>query len=184
VTPSRLPEAKQRAIREAVSAAAAALGLQEGPVHAEVRLNDDGVWILEVAARTIGGLCARTLRFGAGVSLEELVVAHATGQTPSSLVRERKPAGVMMIEIPRAGVYRGVTGVDEARAVPGVEDVVLTFRAGEHFAPLPEGAGYFGFIFARGETPAEVEQALRLSHARLRFEMDPVLPVTRAPASI
>jgi biotin carboxylase len=182
VTPSRQPEGAQREIVEAVAAAATALGLREGPVHAEVRLNESGVWILEVAARTIGGLCARTLRFGAGISLEELVVAHATGQMPASFVRERKPAGVMMIEIPRAGVYRGVTGVEEARAVPGVEDVVLTFRPGEHFTPLPDGAGYFGFIFARGETPEAVEQSLRRSHGLLRFELDPVLPVTRTSA--
>jgi hypothetical protein len=179
VTPSRLPEPKQEAIVKTIASATRAIGLREGPVHAEVRLNETGVWVLEVAARTIGGLCARALRFGAGLSLEELVLARAIGRRPASLARERKPAGVMMIAIPRSGVYRRVGGVDAARGIPLIEDVVLTFKPGEHVKPLPDGAGYLGFIFARGDTPGAVEAALRAAHAELRFEMDPVLPVSR-----
>jgi len=171
VTPSRLPAGVQDAIRKATASACAALGLTEGPVHAELRLNDDGPWVLEIAARSIGGLCSRTLRFGTGMSLEEIILRHALGWPIASLERERGAAGVMMIPIPRAGRLDGVRGVDDARAVPLVEDVVISAHVGQTLVPLPEGWQYLGFVFARGETPAGVEDALRIAHARLRFDI-------------
>jgi biotin carboxylase len=171
VTPSRLPVNVQDAIRRASAAACAALGLTEGPVHAELRLNDDGPWVLEVAARSIGGLCSRTLRFGTGLTLEELILRHALGWPIASLERERRAAGVMMIPIPRAGRLEGVRGLEQAKAVRHVEDVVISAHVGQTLVPLPEGWQYLGFIFARADTPADVEDALRAAHARLRFEI-------------
>ena len=172
VTPSRLPERVQAAIRATSSAACAALGLAEGPVHAELRLNDDGPWILEVAARSIGGLCSRTLRFGTGMTLEEIILRHALGWSIATLERERPAAGVMMIPIPGAGILRKVDGVDDAKAVGHVEDVVISAHIGQELVPLPEGWQYLGFIFARAGTPGEVEDALRIAHGRLRFAID------------
>jgi hypothetical protein len=157
-------------------ASARALGLAEGPLHAELRLAPAGPVVLEVAARSIGGLCARTLRFGAGISLEEVLVAHAMGRPLPALERERRAAGVMMLPIPRRGVLRAVGGLEEARAVPGVEDVVVTIPEGREVEPLPEGDAYLGFAFARAEAPAAVEAALRAAHARLRFDIRPALP--------
>jgi biotin carboxylase len=171
VTPSRLPGAVQERICEVTARACAALGLRQGPVHAELRLNDDGPWVLEVAARSIGGLCSRTLRFGTGMSLEELILRHALGWPIASLVRERRPAGVMMIPIPRAGHLRAVHGAERARAVPGIEEVAITAHVGQELVPLPEGWQYLGFIFARAETPDAVEKALREAHAHLRFDV-------------
>ena len=171
VTPSRLPAGVQDAIRKATASACAALGLTEGPVHAELRLNDDGPWVLEIAARSIGGLCSRTLRFGTGMSLEEIILRHALGWPIASLERERGAAGVMMIPTPRGGRLDGVRGADDARAVPLVEDVVISAHVGQTLVPLPEGWQYLGFVFARGETPAGVEDALRIAHARLRFDI-------------
>jgi biotin carboxylase len=171
VTPSRLPPIVQDRLRGATVAACAALGLTEGPVHAELRLNDDGPWVLEVAARSIGGLCSRTLRFGTGMTLEEIILRHALGWPIASLERERRAAGVMMIPIPRAGRLDAVRGVDDARAVPGVEDVVVSAHTGQTLVPLPEGWQYLGFIFARADSPADVEDALRIAHARLSFEI-------------
>jgi biotin carboxylase len=176
VTPSRHPEALQAACERVVAAAARALGLSEGPVHAELRLPPQGPVVLEVAARSIGGLCARTLRFGAGVSLEEVIVAHAAGLPLDGVRREAGAAGVMMLPIPRAGVLHGVQGIEEARAVPLVEDVVVTIPDGREVEPLPEGDSYLGFLFARGETPAAVEAALREGHRRLRFDIRAPLP--------
>jgi len=176
VTPSRHPEGERRAAADLVARAARALGLCEGPVHAELRLSRDGPVVLEVAARSIGGLCARTLRFGAGLSLEELVIAHAMGLPGSSLSRERRAAGVMMLPIPRGGVLHGVGGLEAARAVLGIEDVVITVPEGREVKPLPEGDAYLGFAFARGEEPAEVEASLRAAHARLRIDIRPPLP--------
>ena len=171
VTPSRLPADAQRAIERVAGAACVALGLTEGPVHAELRVNDAGPWVLEVAARSIGGLCSRTLRFGTGMSLEEIILRHALGWPIASLARERRPAGVMMIPIPRGGRLQAVRGTEAAGAVPGIEEVTITAHAGQDVVPLPEGWHYLGFIFARADTPDAVEAALRDAHARLTFDI-------------
>lgn len=172
VTPSRLPEDTQAAIAASVTEAAAAIGLTEGPVHAELRIDaDQQPWLLELAARTIGGLCARTLRFAAGVTLEELVLRHALG-LPLDPRREQVAAGVMMLPIPRAGRLVAVHGQDEARAVPGITALEVSIRPGGAVRPLPEGDRYLGFLFARGRTPDAVEEALRTAHAHLQVVID------------
>jgi len=178
VTPSRHPEELQQAVARATASAARALGLTHGPIHAELRLTGDGPRILEVAARSIGGLCGRALRFGVGVTLEELLLLHALGGPPV-LVRENAASGVLMLPIRRGGVLREVRGLAEARAVPGVTDVVVTAHADEELVPLPEGASYLGFAFARGETPAEVESALRRAGSFIEPLLDPKLPTAR-----
>jgi biotin carboxylase len=176
VTPSRHAPALQRAVEHVTARAAAAIGLVNGPIHAELRLAPHGPVVIEVAARSIGGLCARTLRFGLGqASLEEIVIRNALGLDLGTLVRSGA-AGVMMIPIPAGGVLGEVSGVDAARAVPLVEDVQITAREGEVLVPLPEGAAYLGFIFARGDAPAPVEEALRRAHACLDFGIAPLLP--------
>jgi biotin carboxylase len=172
VTPSRLAHAVQAEIAAATRDACSALGLTEGPIHAELRLNERGPFVLEIAARSIGGLCSRTLTFGTGLSLEELILCHALGRPLESLERERRAAGVMMIPIPRAGRLASVRGADEAAAVDGVEDVAITMHPGQEVVPLPEGWQYLGFIFARAETPDAVEHALRRAHALLRFDIE------------
>jgi biotin carboxylase len=167
VTPSRLPAAIQGAVVEAVAAAAGAIGLVEGPAHAELRLDAEGnPWLLEVAARSIGGLCSRALRFGAGLSLEELILRHALG-LPVDPVREQAASGVMMLPIPAAGTLVEVRGQADARAVPGIEGLELSILPGRPVRPLPEADRYLGFLFARGATPAAVEAALRTAHGRL-----------------
>ena len=171
VTPSRLPAAVQAELATVTARAAAALGLREGPVHAELRVGPGGPRVIEVAARSIGGLCSRALRFGAGMTLEELILRHALGRKIESYERERRPAGVMMLPIPRAGRLRAVTGVEAARAVPGIEEIVITTHRGQDLVPLPEGWQYLGFVFARAQTPEAVEQALRAAHARLGVEI-------------
>ncbi len=167
VTPSRLPDEIRARVEQLTADAVGALGLREGPIHAELRLDGDDVRVIEVAARSIGGLCARTLRFGAGISLEEIVLRHALGLPTDGLAREHAASGVMMLPIPRAGVLTEVRGQAEARAVPGVVGLEFTINPGRSVRPLPEGDRYLGFLFARGETPAEVETALRRGHAAL-----------------
>jgi biotin carboxylase len=181
-TPSRAPETVQRELIETAQRAARALGLRHGPVHAELRHNDGGAWILEAHARPIGGLCANTLRFDGGMPLEELIVRHALGENVTGVQRESRAAGVMMIPIPHDGLYESVSGVQRAMAVPGVEDVIITAKEGQRLIPPPEGATYLGFIFARADSPEEVEAALRRSHAELRFEIATVLE-TFSPSS-
>ncbi len=171
ITPSRLPAGVQREIERVTVSACAGLGLREGPVHAELRVNDVGPWVLEIGARSIGGLCSRTLRFGTGMTLEEIILRHALGWPIASLARERRPAGVMMIPIPRAGRLHAVHGTEAAAAVAGIEEVAITAHVGQDLVPLPEGWQYLGFVFARADTPDAVEAALRDAHARLTFEI-------------
>jgi biotin carboxylase len=172
VTPSRLPEDVQRDIIETTANATRAMGLTRGPVHAELRVNEQGAYVIEVAARTIGGLCARALRFGDGLALEEIVIRHALGDDVSAIERERQASGVMMIPIPRAGRLQEVFGLDDARQMPDIEEIIITAPLTQRVAPPPEGASYLGFIFSRAATPDRVEAALREAHARLEFVIE------------
>ena len=173
VTPSRLSDEVQADIAATTAQAARALGLEMGPIHAELRINDAGAWIVEIAGRSIGGLCSRTLRFGTDASLEELILRQATGLSLAGLSRHDNAGGVMMIPIPEAGILRGVHGVDKAKAVTGIEDVQITAQMNYPLVPLPEGDAYLGFIFAAGSSPDAVETSLRAAHAELRFEILP-----------
>ncbi len=173
VTPSRLAAGVQEAIAATTASAAHAVGLREGPIHAELRVNDRGPWLIELAARSIGGLCSRTLRFGTGLSLEEVILMHALGRDVQQVQREPRPAGVMMIPIPRGGILRGVSGLAAAGRVPGIDDITISATIGKPLVPLPEGSSYLGFIFARAGSPALVEAALREAHRRMTFDIEP-----------
>jgi hypothetical protein len=187
VTPASMSSEIQRVVVGAVGRAAEAIGLAHGPVHAECRVNDSGAYILEVAARPIGGLCARALRFeqesddsGPLISLEELLLRHALGESSETWSREATASGVMMIPIPHRGVFRDVSGLDAARAVDGIFDLRITAKTDQVLVPLPAGASYLGFIFARGALSTEVERALRAAHAKLQFEIDPEVPMLQS----
>ena len=185
VTPSRLPEATQHIVSEAVQRASAAVGLSEGPVHAELRVRHGRARMIEIAGRSIGGLCSRILEYGLGVSLEELILRHALGEDVDGInggtvgfdraETGTKAAGVMMLPVPEGGLFQGYDGVDAAKKVRGVEDVVITAREGDMLTPLPEGASYPGFIFAKGDEPGQVEQVLRKAHGRLHMRVKTVL---------
>jgi len=178
VTPSRLDERIQKEISECTAKAAVALGLRTGPIHAELRINEVGPWIVELAGRSIGGLCSQTLQFGTDASLEELILRKACGLEIESTQRRDEAGGVMMIPIPEAGLLKKVEGIETAEAVPLVEKIEITARLNYPILPLPEGESYLGFIFARGETPVAVESALREAHSKLHFEIAPHIQLT------
>jgi hypothetical protein len=205
VTPSALADAEQRAVVDAVARGAAALGLHHGPVHAECRIGPSGVVLLEIAARPIGGLCSRVLRFRgrqspfcpektgtvpfSGASgengdsplfLEDVLLRHALGEDVTRDAREPGGAAVMMIPIPRRGLFKGVDGDEEARSVTHVEDVHITAKVDQLLEPLPEAGSYLGFIFARAPEAGDAEQAVREAHQRLHFRIDPAIPVAGA----
>ncbi len=182
VTPSRLPREFQDRIHREVARACRVAGLAVGPVHAEVRVNDQGIWILEIAARSIGGLCGRVLTHSLGMSLEELILRQVVAE-PLPIAGEGGAAGVMMIPIPRRGIYHGLEGLAAAQSVPAVTGVTITAEPGQIIAPPPDGASYLGFIFARAARPADAETALRIAHRRLRFDIRPEYPAVEAPAS-
>ena len=182
VTPSRLADAQQREIERCAVDAIRALGLSQGPVHAEFRVNDEGVWPLEVAPRPIGGLCARALRFASDansqtIGLEELLLRHALGLPDSDWPREQSASGVIMIPVPKSGILEKIEGEDAARSTPGITALEITARLHDYIAAWPEGSSYLGFLFALGKSAEEVEGALRLAHAKLSFELVPRLPV-------
>jgi formate-dependent phosphoribosylglycinamide formyltransferase (GAR transformylase) len=185
VTPAQLASNAQNALRKTLGEAIGALELFHGPFHAELRINHRGIWPLEIAARSIGGLCSRALRFhspcsGQSVSLERVIVALALGEDVSSVRREELASGVMMIPVKEEGVYEGIEGVNDALDVPGIEDVIITAKPAQRLIPWPEGCSYPGFIFARGSTAESVEKALRCAHGKLRLRVSPALPVLRA----
>jgi len=181
VTPSRLPADMQVAIAAEVQRACALAGLGSGPVHAEMRVNDQGLWLLEVAARSIGGLCGRVLNHRLGMSLEELILRHVLGM-PVLPSANNEASGVMMIPVPEHGIFHGATGLTEALAVPGISDIRITAQPGQIVAPPPEGSGYLGFIFSRAPAPEAAEAALRAAHAKLGIEIQAKLQVSWACA--
>ena len=177
--PSRASNDVVNCIADTAQRAVSALGLTHGPVHAEMRVNESGVSMLEAAARPIGGLCAKALRFEAGQTLEDVILRHALDSGFRIPTRERNATGVMMIPVPVNGLYIRHEGQEEAEQVPGIDEVIITAKQGQRFLKLPEGHSYPGFIFARGTTPMEVEAALRTSHSKLRFEMATELATLR-----
>ena len=183
ITPSRLSDDAQRAVEDVTSTAVAGLGLTEGPVHAELRVDGESAVVIEVAARSIGGLCARSLRFGLGVSLESLILRHALNLPLRDTTAAHAASGVMMLPIPRAGVLVAVRGREAALKVPGIVGLEITIAPGGWVEPLPEGDRYLGFMFARGDTPSSVESALRRVHAKLEVEIDPDRAPTRRSGS-
>lgn len=182
VTPSRESDDVQRDLLAATERAVRALGFRHGPIHAELRHNAEGAWMLEIHARPIGGLCARSLRFEGGMPLEELILRHALGEDVANVRLADGASGVMMIPIPKDGIYQSVEGVERAGAVDGVEEVIITAAEGQRLIPLPEGATYLGFIFARAASATMVEAALRKSHAELHFQIATVLETLRPGA--
>ena len=181
VTPSSLAAPIQARVSEAVATAAEALGLCHGPIHAECRIDGDRVFVLEVAARPIGGLCSAALRFDGGRSLEEILLRHAVGEDVSQRTLERGGAAVMMIPIPKRGLLKKTEGEALARAVPHVADVIITAKPDQLLEPLPEAGSYLGFIFARAGTAALAEAAVREAHSRLTFTIDTAIAVVALP---
>ena len=182
ITPSRLSAVEQQSIEKSLAQAVAAIGLSHGPVHAEFRINDDGVWPIEVAPRPIGGLCARALRFAIGdelepIGLEELLLRHALQMPGSDAPREAAVSGVFMIPVPASGIFEKVAGESDACTTPGITSLEITARLHDYIAAWPEGSSYLGFLFARGDSPQAVETALRSAHAKLHFTIRPRLPV-------
>ena len=179
VTPSRLDPDTLNIIKQRVQQACKAYGLTTGPVHAELRVNATDAWILEVASRTIGGDCARTLDSGTTRSLEQLTVSLATGARfePPDIEQSR---GVMMIPIRQAGLLRRVEGILAAQKVAHIEKIDIVISEGHELIPLPEGNQYLGFIFAKADTPEQVTAALREAHAKLKFVTAPIFKL--APA--
>ena len=172
VTPSRLPAEAHATVEREAARAAVALGLRDGPIHAELRMDGDEAVMLELAARSIGGLCSRSLRFGLGMSLEELILRHALDLPLDGIRREDRAAGVMMLPIQGDGLLRAVHGLEEARAVKWIGGVEITVAPGRRVRPLPEGDRYLGFLFAKSDTPAEAEAALREAHALLDVDIE------------
>ncbi|PCI18820.1 MAG: phosphoribosylglycinamide synthetase [Piscirickettsiaceae bacterium] len=176
VTPTRLPEMEQLLVHHRVEEACEAYGLREGPIHAELRLRDNEVYIIEIASRTIGGDCADMLKFGLNIGLEELVLLQSLGK-PLDIPTMENSVGVLMIPIPSQGILRRVEGISQAKKVPHITEIGISVRDGYDLFPLPEGSSYLGFIFAKAPTADLVEEALRTAHTCLKIVIMPTIKV-------
>lgn len=176
ISPARISSSERDSIIEVVNQACGAYGLSSGPVHAECRLNESGAWLIELAARTIGGLCSRLLHFGTGYSLEQLVLSNALG-IPLPSHEASGAAGVLMLPIRQAGVLRRVEGVMKAEKIPYIDEIEITLRDGYRVFPLPEGSSYLGFVFSSAPNADTVEMALRQANALLEPVIAPFWPV-------
>ncbi len=177
VTPSALSDAEQQEVKQVLSRACQRLELRQGPVHAECRLNEQGIWIIDIASRSIGGQCSQLIKAGTGVTLEEMIVRNSVGESTTSKVIE-KAVGVMMIPVAGSGgILRRIEGLGNATRVPGVTSVELDARPGQILTPWPEGCAYPGFIFAEADSTDKVVRRLEQAHAELKFVYSPALPV-------
>jgi hypothetical protein len=167
-----MPESAKRSIENIVQAAVTALGLRYGPVHAEVRGEDEDMKLIEIASRSIGGYCSKVLRFRDGLSLEDVIVRHALRMNDGRVPLEGQAAGVMMLQAPTEGIFKAVRGVEAAEAIDGIDEFILSAWKGQKLSPLPEGFLYLGFLFARANTPKRVESALRAAYEKLEFVID------------
>jgi biotin carboxylase len=174
VTPSRLSRATQHELADQVQCACAGAGIGDGVIHAEARINKNGLWLIEIAPRGIGGLCGRVLAATLGMTSAEIVLRHAV-DLPLTIQPDEGAAGVMMVPIPASGIFHGVDGLVAGRALPHVTGIEITAHPGQLVAPPPEGGGYLGFIFSRAATPEEAEAALRASHAALAIRIQPLV---------
>lgn len=173
VTPSRHSVKAEQAITDTVADAVKALGLLEGPIHAEMRLSRGEARVLEIAARPIGGLCGRALAFGLlGASLEQVLLRNALRLPQAGLQAQAPAAGAMMLPIPRRGRLGDVSNLDEALSIPGITGIDITVPRGEVVVPLPEGDRYLGFVFSRGLTAADAETSLRRASDTLEIHID------------
>jgi biotin carboxylase len=169
VTPSLIDEKAQAECRRVAAAALAAIGISHGPVHIEMKVDGGLVRVIEVAARSIGGLCSRSLNFGLlGTTLETLIIRNAIGMEKPELRREPTASGVLMIPIPSAGTFTGIDGLDRVRELEHVSALDITATPGSQVQPPPEGDRYLGFVFAKGPDRDEVEATLRQARDLLR----------------
>ena len=173
ITPSRLSSELSQQVVDVVQSACEAYGIQTGPVHAECRLRDSKAYLIEMAARTIGGLCSDILEYGLGCSLEEVVLRQSIGQAVDSSFSETS-AGVLMIPVPSKGILKRVEGLLEAGKVEYIEDINIQLRDGYELIPLPEGNSYLGFVFAKAPSFELVEKALRQAYACLNVVVAPI----------
>jgi len=173
VTPSTLDKVIQHRIKRRVAEACHAFGLTTGPVHAELRIDHEDAWIIEVASRTIGGDCGRSLDNGLDMSIEEMAISLAIGKKLTT-GQVTEATGVMMIPILTSGLLRRVEGLEEARRVPGIDKVDIVLPYGHELVPLPEGNQYLGYIFAHGEESETVTQSLREAYDTLTVVTAPI----------
>ena len=181
LTPSQKSEKDLLYIKQTIASAAAAIGLSNGPIHAELRIRSGNLYVLEIAARSIGGRCGKSLRFTGGYTLEDVILRQAMGEFPISYQREQGAAGVMMIQVPCTGVLKKVEGLSSARTVPCIDSVEVTVPIGQRVVSLPEGRQYLGFIFARAAQPRLVEAALRNAFKKLRIVVEAVYGSASTP---
>lgn len=173
LTPSQLTQSHQAALIEEVARSCDAYNLKQGPIHAEARITKNGIFLIELAARTIGGQCGQLIEFSLQQKLEEVIIRGLCGEPPN-LPPKPTPAGVLMIPVETAGILKRVEGLTAAMQVEFIQDIEIHIQEGYELLPLPEGSSYLGFIFAQAPTQGQAFNALKKAHQMLRFVTQPI----------
>lgn len=173
VTPSTLSRREVAEVEATVQRATRAIGLTHGPIHAELRIVAAVPKVLEIAGRSIGGLCGRALTFGLmGDSIESLLIRQSLGMRRVGSSRQPGASGVLMIPIERSGTLTSVTGLDRAAEIEGVWNVEMTVPLGADVVAPPHGDRYLGFVFARSHDRATTVRALRTAASVIEVQID------------
>lgn len=172
VAPSERDREIQNKLQSTLEEARKALEIKTGPIHAEFRITSDReVYLIELAARSIGGMCSNAIPLSGGRSLEELIIAEALGMEIPEFAIENQASGVFMMPVPAKGVLRSISGVEEAKSTRWITNVTLSMMINSEVSPIPYDARYVGFIFAKAPTSRAVVEALEEAFKKIEIEI-------------
>lgn len=172
VTPIRRDEKIRSLLVEAAIRGSRALGIETGPCHCELRLSGELPYILEIAARPIGGFCSQVFADLMGFDLHDLVLQNAVGlPVMPPPIADGVALGVMMLPVPGRGNLARVSGVDRALDIDGIMSVKIHVEAGSRILPYPEQSCYIGTVLATGSSADEVVARLKSAAKAVSFEL-------------
>lgn len=178
VSPAELSGPQCQEIHAYVQRVLDALGVEFGPTHTEIVLGADGPRLIETHLR-MGGDHIPTLTLEAtGVDLDDCAVRQTLGEKVLPGIRatlaQARPdrfAAIWFASLGGLGVLDGVSGLDEARAIPGVTEAAMLARAGAQVGALETSESRVAFARAIGQTAAEALTAARQAVTRLEFHL-------------
>jgi hypothetical protein len=160
ITPSNLSNEIIESVHKRLQKACQKLGLTNGPIHAEFKISNNEVFLIEINPRMIGGLCSRCLSFGLfKQSLEELILlSFSTGKFKKVELLSNY-VGVLMLPVPKSGKFISINH-NEIMKIENVSSVDITVSKNTLLQMPPNGERYLGFVFSQGENKSVVMRAL------------------------
>ena len=160
ITPSELSSEAEKRVVSIVDKACKKIGLEDGPVHVEFKINENQIFIIEINPRMIGGLCSRCLSFGLfKVSLEEIILHAFMNNELKNIELLNNYVGVLMIPTPKSGKFISINK-EELEKIPNISNVEITVPEGSDLLEPPYGDKYLGFAFSQGIDKKTVNESL------------------------